>query len=51
MTVKERLLQEIECAINAVLGDNADKEDGEEYNVDSADVDLIAKKTKFYMDL
>ncbi len=51
MSVKEKLLQEYEAAINAVLGDNADKEEGEEYNVDSADIDLISKKTKFYMDL
>jgi hypothetical protein len=51
MTVKEKLLEEIECAINAVLGDCADKEFEEEYVVDKGDIDLIAKKTKFYMDL
>ena len=51
MTVKERLLEEIECAINAVLGDCAEMEDGEEYTVDRSDLEMIAKKTAFYMDL
>ena len=51
MTVKERLLEEVECAINAVLGDYAEMEDEEEYKVDRGDIEMIAKKTMFYMDL
>ena len=51
MTVKEKLLEELECAINAVLGDYANQEFEEEYVVDAEDIDQIAKKVKFYMDL
>ena len=50
MNVKERLLKEFECAINAALGDYADKEETE-YVVDSADIDYIVHKLKFYLDL
>ena len=49
MTVKEKLLEELGCAIVAVFGDKAD----EEYNDDSIDrEDLIAvaKKVAFYLD-
>ena len=50
MTVKEKLLQELECAINAVYGDVADQ-DADEVEIEAADVEAIAKKTKFYLDL
>ena len=50
-TVKERILQEVECAIAAVLGDNEEKEDGEEYHVSAGDINEIARKVKWYMDL
>lgn len=50
MTVKERLLEEFESAINAVLGDNGYK-DTDDYNVDSSEINAIAHKVKFYMDL
>ena len=50
MTVKKRLLDEFECAINAVFGDEAEQEfDDVEFT--EADLDLIVKKVKFYMDL
>ena len=60
-TIKEILLREFECAIDAVYGTKADKEiDSELLNVvtlddalteevDSADIDEIAKKVKFYL--
>ena len=51
MTVKERILQEVECAIAAVLGDNEEKEDEEEYQVSAGDINEIARKVKWYMDL
>jgi len=51
MTVKERLVEEFTCAINAVLGELAEAEDEEEYKVDKEDINLIAKKVLFYMDL
>ena len=51
MTVKERLVEEFTCAINAVLGDCAYMEDEEEYKVDRGDIEMIAKKVLFYMDL
>ena len=50
MTIKEKLLSELECAINAVYGDTADNE----YTTDqvgAGDIDAIAHKVKFYMDL
>ena len=50
MTVKEKLLEEISCAITAVLGDIAEQE----YSigkVDKSDLKLIAHKTSFYLDL
>lgn len=47
-TPKERLLEEFECAINAVLGDCADDEN---YEIECADIDSICHKVKFYMDL
>ena len=50
MTVKEKLLQELACAIDAVYGDAAE-EDAEENPITSNDIDAVAKKTKFYLDL
>lgn len=50
MTVKEKLMQELECAINAVFGDDADKET-EDVEISKSDIDAIAHKVKFYMDL
>ena len=49
-TVRDRLIEEFDCAISAVLGSNEDK-DEEKYQVDAADIDAIAKKVKFYLDL
>ena len=55
MTYKEYLLQQFECAINAVLGDLADDNIKDE-RLDPADVidngliDEIAEKVKFYID-
>jgi len=50
MTIKEKLIQEFGCAITAILGDDADKE-AEDVEISKADIDAIAKKVKFYMDL
>ena len=50
MTVKEKLIQEFGCAITAVLGDEADK-GTEDVEISESDIDAIAKKVKFYMDL
>jgi len=50
MTIKERLLQEYEAAINAVYGDLADKQE-EEVNIKSGDIDSIGNKVKFYLDI
>lgn len=49
MTKKEKLMEEFECAINAVFGSLAD----EEYASDicAEDINAIAHKVKFYMDL
>lgn len=50
MTVKEKLLEEISCAITSVFGDVAEQE----YSVgkvDKNDLKLIANKTSFYLDL
>lgn len=50
MTVKEKLLQELSCAIDAVYGDQAE-EDVEDNPISSSDIDAVARKTKFYLDL
>lgn len=49
MTNKEKLIQEFTCAITAVFGDNEDKEF--ENDITKGDIDMIAHKVKFYMDL
>ena len=50
MTVREKLMQEFEAAIEAVYGDVA--EDDEEYvEIEAGDIDAIARKVKFYLDI
>ena len=52
MTIKEKLLEEFECAINAVYGDLADYD--YETNKDwiiNKDINDIAMKVKFYLGL
>jgi len=49
-TVYEKLREEFGCAIVAVLGDAADKK-FENGSISEADIDDIARKVKFYMDL
>ena len=52
MTIKDLLLIEFECAINAIFGDVADKEiEASELceEVSKEDIDAIAKKVKFYV--
>ena len=48
MTIKEKLLEELNCAILSAYGDKEDKqyEDGD---ITSDDIDYIAHKVKFYM--
>jgi len=50
MSVGERLLEEFEAAINAVLGDGADL-DYEDVEVEKSDILAIANKVIFYLDL
>ena len=50
MTVKEKLLTELSCAIVAVYGDDADKE-VEQVELTKEDLQAIAKKVAFYLDL
>ena len=50
MTIKEKLLEEFECAIKSVYGTMADKE-LKESDITNKDIEIIAKKVKFYMDL
>lgn len=50
MTIKERLMEEFECAIMATFGDKADKKE-EEVELSKFDIDSIAMKVKWYMDL
>ena len=49
MTIEEKLTQEFVAAISSVLGDKAEEEF--EGNINRADIDEIAKKVKFYLDL
>lgn len=57
MAVYDKLKEEFGCAIAAVLGDLADQEYCEgkqeycEGKVDELDLNLIANKVKFYLDL
>ena len=50
MTVYEKLKEEFGCAIVAILGDLAEQEYCEG-KVDKLDLDLIANKVKFYLDI
>lgn len=50
MTVKEKLMQEFGAAIEAVFGDLSSM-DEELVEVDEKDIDAIANKVKFYLDL
>ena len=50
MTVYDKLKEEFGCAIVAILGDLADQEYCE-CKVDELDLNLIANKVKFYLDL
>lgn len=50
MTVRERLLQEFECAIDACLGDYG-KEEEEDYKIEKGEILQIAQKVLFYLDL
>lgn len=50
MTVYDKLKEEFGCAILAIFGDEADKE-FENGSVSASDIDAIARKVKFYLDL
>lgn len=50
MTLKEKLIEEFGCAIEAVFGDVADQE-AEYVEVSKEDLLAIAKKVAFYLDL
>ena len=50
MTVKEKLQEEFTAAIIAIYGDLAE-EDCEEIKVHKSDLQAIANKVAFYMDL
>ena len=50
MTVKEKLIEELSCAIDAVLGEEAEKEFGENTPIDPSDLLAIARKANFYLD-
>lgn len=50
MTVYEKLKEEFSCAIIAILGDGADNEFDPE-NISADDIEAIARKVKFYLDL
>ena len=52
MTIRDLLMIEFECAINATFGDVADKEiEASELcdEVSKEDIDYIARKVKFYI--
>lgn len=52
MSVKEKLLEELGCAITAVYGDKEDEEyESGSNQITQADIDLISSKVKFYLDL
>lgn len=51
MTVYEKLLEEFGCAINAILGDVADKEwENSSEDVSREDIIAMSKKVCFYLD-
>ena len=49
MTKREKLLEELSCAISAVFGDTENEEF--ENDISKDDIDAIASKVKFYLDL
>lgn len=49
MSIREKLLEELGCAISAVLGDTEDEEF--DNNISKDDLNAIAKKVAFYLDL
>lgn len=51
MTTKEKLLQEFGCAIDAILGDDADKEYDADESLEKGYITAIAKKVIWYLDL
>ena len=50
MTIKEKLLQEFEASISATFG-SRENDEYETDEVSASDIDYIAHKVKFYMDL
>jgi len=50
MTIYEKLKEEFGCAISAIFGD-VENEEYEEGKVTKDDLDLIARKVAFYLDL
>ena len=51
MTTKEKLLEEFGCAIDAILGDEADKEYDADESLEKGYIDEIARKVIWYLDL
>lgn len=51
MTTKEKLLQEFGCAIDAVLGDDAEAEYDANESLEKGDIKEIARKVIWYLDL
>ena len=50
MTIKEKLLEEFEAAIYATFG-VLQEEDTSDYVLTASDIDAVAQKVKFYLDL
>ena len=50
MTIQDKLMEELSCAIKAVYGSVADEEFDLE-KVSREDLEAIAKKVAFYLDL
>ena len=50
MTIKEKLLEEFGSAIYAIFGD-LQEEDSSDYALTASEIDAIAQKVKFYLDL
>ena len=51
MTTKEKLLEEFGCAIDAILGDEADKEYDADESLEKSYINEIARKVIWYLDL
>ena len=50
MTIYEKLIEELGCAISAVYG-GAEDEEYEDGKITKHDLDAIARKVAFYLDL